>query len=100
LIANGTVISGSAVEHVFFVNNNGGPATVTLPPANVVGKFIRISPTQAPASNLITVNVAAGNKILSCANSCSPGFITTINIARGIGLVSDGVGNWYQAEVQ
>ena len=58
LISGGTAISGSATQHVFFVNNNGGPVTITLPPANVVGKFIRIMGTQAPGVNIITLNTA------------------------------------------
>jgi Collagen triple helix repeat (20 copies) len=99
LITGGTTIANDATGHVFFVNNNGGPVAITLPSASVVGKFIRIVPTLAPASssNLVTVNVASGDKILNC---CSPGFISSIQVVRGFGLVSDGSGNWYQAENQ
>jgi hypothetical protein len=97
LISGGTAIADGATEHVFFVNNNSGPVTIVLPHANVPGKFIRIAGTQAPGSNLVTINAAGTDHFLVC---CSPGFTTSIQTVRGTGWVSDGTGNWYQAEVQ
>ncbi len=98
LISGGTAIADSATQHVFFVNNNTSAVTITLPSANVAGKFIRIVPTQAPAgSNIVTLQVAGSDKILQC---CSPGFVSSVGVLRGFGLVSDGSGNWYTAENQ
>jgi len=99
-INNLAVISDSATQHVFFVNNNAGAVSITMPHANVAGKFIRIMGTQAPGSNVITINAASGDKFLNCSNGCSPGFTTTDSTVRGKGFVSDGAGNWNTAEIQ
>lgn len=96
-ISGGTAIAGTATEHVFFVNNNSGAVTITMPPANVAGKFVKIVGTQTPGVNIITINAAGADHFLVC---CSPGFTTSTSTVRGVGWISDGLGNWYLAETQ
>jgi Collagen triple helix repeat (20 copies) len=98
LITSGTTISAGATQHVFYVNNNSAPATVTMPPANVAGKYIRIMGTQVPGTNAITLNASGSDHFLEC---CTQTGVTSITgILRGIAWIADGLGHWYLAESQ
>ena len=64
-IANGGSISGTDTTLLFYVNNSGGPVSVTLPLASTLaGKMIRVQGTAiATGSNGVTVNTQGGNLI-------------------------------------
>jgi hypothetical protein len=102
-IAAGGTIPDNTTQQTIFVNNSGGPATVTLPNANAqAGMYILINGTQrAPASavsNLITIQAQGTDMIAvrpSPANS-NTGLQTSItNGTSPSAFVSDGVSKWY-----
>jgi hypothetical protein len=105
VLSNGAVISGNDATHLFFVNNTVSSPTITLPPANVAGKFIRIEGTCTTSvscsSNVFHVNVQGADNIFlhncSCTNA-NP--VTQASAARGLEFISDGSGHWYQGETQ
>jgi hypothetical protein len=104
-LANGATISDADATHLFFVNNTASSPTITLPHANVVGKFIRIEGTcttsASCSTNIFHVNAAAGNTIFLAACSCTTtNPVTQASASRGLEFISDGVGHWYTGETQ
>jgi hypothetical protein len=102
-IAAGGTIPDNTTQQTIFVNNSGGPATVTLPNAGAhAGMYILINGTQrAPASavsNLITIQAQGSDMIAvrpSPVNS-NTGLQTSItNGTSPSAFVSDGVSKWY-----
>jgi hypothetical protein len=89
-LASGSTISGASTSLVFFVNNAGGAATITLPPASSgAGKQIRLQATNPDNGNSITVVPQGGDKIFSVAQD-PPGELSLLHVA-GMTLASDGV---------
>jgi hypothetical protein len=101
--ATGTTISDAAATHLFFVNNTSSSPTITLPHANVAGKYIRIEGTcttsASCSSNLFHVN-AQGTDTIFLHVFISPNPVTQVSAARGSEFMSDGAGHWYMGETQ
>ena len=56
ILVNGNTIPTASTSFVFFVNNAGGAATITLPPASTLaGKQIRLQATNPDNGNNIIV---------------------------------------------
>ncbi len=92
-LANGATISGSSTSFVFFVNNSGGAATITLPLANTLaGKQIRLQATNPDNGNTITVQRQGSDLIFAVAKD--PPGDTNVTHPNGMTLVSDGVNRW------
>jgi len=109
-LSSGSTISDGDPTHLFFVNNNTSSPTITLPHANVAGKFIRIEGTCTTSSatcsaNIFHVNAASGDQIFFHNCQCGvtgnpPNPATSASAARGLEFISDGGHNWYMGESQ
>jgi hypothetical protein len=92
-LVNGNTISAASTSFIFFVNNSGGPATITLPLANTLaGKQIRLQATNPDNGSSITVQRQGTDQIFSIAKD-PPGETSVIR-PNGMTLVSDGVNRW------
>jgi hypothetical protein len=81
------------------VNNSGGAATITLPPATSgAGKLILVQgSSESTGSNAINITVQGSDHILN-HNSSSPtqnGQATTCTVTNAAEFVSDGTSLWY-----
>src|SRR5262249_41730110 len=99
-IASGTTISDAATQQLFLVNNASAGVSVTLPHANVAGKFIRVMGTAAPAANTFTVAAQGADRIFICENGCGRPTTTTRSALKVLAFSSDGIGHWYQVGSQ
>lgn len=96
VVSSGYAILSTDTQHVFFLNNSSAGATITLPPANVAGKFIRIMGTAAPFVNTFTVNRQGTDTIFICESGCATTTTTFRTGQRVLAFSSDGSGHWYQ----
>ena len=92
-LTTGATISGASTSFVFFVNNAGGSATITLPLASsLAGKQIRLQATNPDNGNNIIVVPQGSDKIFSLAKD--PPGETSLTRPNGMTLASDGVNRW------
>jgi hypothetical protein len=92
-LVNGNTIPTASTSFVFFVNNAGGTATITLPPASTLaGKQIRLQATNPDNGNNIIVVPLGSDKIFSLVKD--PPGETSLSRPNGMTLVSDGVNRW------
>jgi hypothetical protein len=92
-LVNGSTISGASTSFVFFVNNAGSSATITLPLASsLAGKQIRLQATNPDNGNTITVQRQGTDQIFSLVKD--PPGETNVTRSNGMTLVSDGVNRW------
>jgi hypothetical protein len=90
-IANGGTISGSSL--VFYVDNSGGPVSVTLPSASSqAGRVVRVQETVPDNSNVLTVNRSGGDLIFD--QSAPNAGQTSITATSSVTFASDGGTRW------
>jgi hypothetical protein len=92
-ITNGATISNTDTHVVFYINNAGGPVSMTLPLANVPGKLIRVQATVA-SGNSVTVNRQGTDLLFEQVFPTSG--VTSLGTTSSISFVSDGAGRWLQ----
>jgi hypothetical protein len=99
-LTSGATIPDNDTHLVYFVNNSGGPVTVTLPHANASGgtpRQVRISTTSPLSGGNLTVTTQAGDSIWGHVLTTG---VTTLTVPAGITVASDGASRWYQLWAQ
>ncbi len=82
-------IPASDTRLIFTVDNTTATA-ITLPPANVLGKLIQITP-KIPGGNQITINPSTGDTINIAPNLS---LTSETNVTRPVLFFSDGNRHW------
>jgi hypothetical protein len=89
-------IQNSDTHPVFWLNNTSSIPTITLPAANVAGKFLQFRGiTPKSSGSDMTVSAQGSDKIYVAATTDGSGIKTTYTFANVAAFVSDGSGRWY-----